>query len=188
MGTFPREDQGCRKLRPFVLIVLLTGILAILLTSCARDLSTEQKLEDFRYLFEIIRDNHPYIELKARVEGYDWLEHEKEFEDAVRASRNDREFAQAIERMLLVLNNGHTSVLSPQVYDLITSLPAGMEPWLIEAAKTDAQAVETWFADAMSAIPQYPKGTVLPFLAMYCRGEYVVYWVGEELGSEKNAQ
>lgn len=74
-----------------------------------RDLSTEQKLEDLRYLFEIIRDNHPYIELKARVEGYNWLEHEKQFEDAVRASRNDREFAQAIQRMLLMLNNGHTS-------------------------------------------------------------------------------
>jgi hypothetical protein len=34
--------------------------------------------------FEIRRENHPYIELKARVEGYNWLEHEKEFKDAIR--------------------------------------------------------------------------------------------------------
>lgn len=172
---------------PIVLsIVLLTGILGILLTSCTKGLSTEEKLEDFSYLFETLWENHPYIELKSRVEGYNWLEHEKEFEDAVRASKNDREFAKVIQRMLLMLNNGHTSVLSPQTYDLITSLPAGMEPWREEAAKTNAKAVETWFMDAMSMVPQYPKGSTLPFRAMYCQGEYVVYWVGEDLASEKN--
>jgi hypothetical protein len=55
----------------------MTGILAILLTSCMRGLSTVEKLEDFRYLFEILRENHPYIELiGGQEETTNWTEAE----------------------------------------------------------------------------------------------------------------
>lgn len=166
-----------------LLLLTLAGVLSVLLVSCSSGLTTEQKLEDFRYLFGILRDNHPYLALKARVESYDWVAHEKEFEDAVRVSRNDKDFAEAIQRMLLMINNGHTTIMSPQLFSMIKNLPPGMTPWLDEAAKTDLETVNRWYNYAMAPM-QYTQGTVLPFRAWYCQGEYVVYWVEHDLASK----
>ncbi|QUL99294.1 MAG: ATP-dependent helicase [Candidatus Fermentithermobacillus carboniphilus] len=42
-------------------------------------------------------------------------------------------------------NNGHTTILSPRLYNLIVSMPEQMKPWLDEAAKTDDETVKKWF-------------------------------------------
>ncbi|MBC7339850.1 MAG: PDZ domain-containing protein [Firmicutes bacterium] len=152
--------------------------MSVLLPGCSgNQLTTDQKLEDFRYMFDILRENHPYLALKARVEGYDWLAHEQEFEEAVRRTRTDREFAREIGRILLLINNGHTTVLNPHVYDRIVSLPGQMKPWLDEAAKTDAQTVKKWFDLFASG---FRLNKVLPFQAFYIQGEYYVINVFEE--------
>jgi len=159
-------------------VLVAACALNVLLPRCSgSQLTTDQKLEDFRYMFDILRENHPYLALKARVEGYDWLAHEQEFEDAVRRTKTDGEFAREIGRILLLINNGHTAILNPQIYDLIVSMPAHMKPWLDEAAKTDAQTVRKWFDLFVSGLR--PK-KVLPFQAFYVRGQYYVINVFEE--------
>lgn len=87
---------------PAVLVVLA---LMTLLAGCSdkepwKNLSQEQKIEDFEYLFDILEYNHPYLALKVRTDGYDWLAHRDEFEQAVRDAADDKAFAQAIARML----------------------------------------------------------------------------------------
>lgn len=158
-------------------------LLAISAASCSRNLTKEQKLSDFRHLFAILRDNHPYLSLKARTEGYDWLAHEKEFEESVRSSKNDKEFAAALQRMLLMTNSGHTSIVSPAIYRMITGGPPEMKPWQDEAAKTDAETVKRWFSHAVGYMTP-PKGKALPFRALYCQGEYIVYWASEALAAK----
>lgn len=180
--VFRRKRGSSRKLLyASAGFTLIAGLLVAFLTSCGAGLTTEQKLEDFRYLFGIIRDNHPYLELKARVEGYDWLAHEAEFQEAVANSRNDKEFVQAINRMLQMINSGHTTIMSPDLYQGICALPKEMKPWLDECAKTDAEKVAKWYS-LLSNPLGYPKGQTLPFRAWYCGGEYVVYYVAESLG------
>ncbi|NLA60708.1 MAG: hypothetical protein GX863_06360, partial [Firmicutes bacterium] len=171
-----RYPGARRKARLAVILVLVSTLLCSLATSCRPGLTTEEKLADFRYLFEIFRDNYPYLELKARSEGYDWLPHESEFEEWIRESRNDVEFAQAIQRILMMLNQRHTTVMAPQIYEMVSATPSEMKPWHDEAAKTDAKTVARWYGYLSSAL-QYPKGQGLPFRAWYCQGEYVVYWV-----------
>ncbi|MGE5579924.1 MAG: S41 family peptidase [Bacillota bacterium] len=170
-----------------ILVATLFGLVSSLLVSCEAGLAADQKVEDFRYLFGIMRDNHPYLELKARAEGYDWLAHESEFEEWVRSSRNDKEFAQAIQRMLLMLNNGHTTIMSPPIYEMVSTAAAEMKPWLDEAAKTDSETVSRWYGYVSNPL-QYPKNQSLAFRAWYCQGEYVVYWVEEDLGSKHGVQ
>ena len=178
-----RRLRITRQARSAVSLALFLGLACALLVSCQTGLAAEEKVEDFRYLFEIMRDNHPYLELKARAEGYDWLAHEEEFEEAVRSSRNDKEFAQAIQRMLQMINSGHTTMMSPQLYEGICNLSPEMKPWLDEAAKTDAKTVARWYGYVSNPL-QYPQGQSLPFGAWYCRGDYVVYWVSEQFGSD----
>jgi C-terminal processing protease CtpA/Prc len=174
---------------PLIAVLLLTvfGVLCSVMTACKSGLTTEEKLADFRYLFDMLRDNYPYLELKVRSEGYDWLAHESEFEEWVRQSRNDKEFAQAIQRMLSMLNNGHTGIMPPQIYEMFANATAEMKPWLDEAAKTDSETVSRWYGYLSNAL-QYPKGQGLPFRAWYCQGEYVVYWVMADFGSKGGVQ
>ncbi len=44
-----------------------------------KNFTTEQKLEDFRYLYEMFRENHGALAMTKRLFGYDWLAHKKEF-------------------------------------------------------------------------------------------------------------
>jgi hypothetical protein len=177
-----RYPGARRKARLAVILVLVSTLLCSLATSCRPGLTTEEKLADFRYLFEIFRDNYPYLELKARSEGYDWLPHESEFEEWIRESRNDVEFAQAIQRILMMLNQRHTTVMAPQIYEMVSATPSEMKPWHDEAAKTDSETVSRWYG-YLSNTMQSPKGQSLPFRAWYCQGEYVVYWVLPDFSS-----
>ena len=173
-----RALRHFRSLPVAGLAIVLTIACAFSLSGCSgRQLTPEQKLEDFRYLFNVLRENHPYLALKARVEGYDWLAHEREFEDAICRTKTDAEFAKEIGRTLLLINNGHTTIVSPRLYDMIVSLPKQMKPWLDEAAKTDAQTVKKWFDLFVSGLT---PTKVLPFQAIYTRGEYYVISVAEE--------
>lgn len=160
------------------IVLLAVCSVGIVLPSCSgKQLTTEQKLEDFRYLFNLMRENHPYLALKARTEGYDWLAHEREFEEAIRRTKNDAEFAREIARILLLINDGHTTIVFPQLYEMITSMPEELRPWLEEAAKTDAETVKRWSELAFGGL--MPK-KFLPFLALYVRGEYYVVSANEE--------
>ncbi len=185
MALQRRRAAICRT-ATLLTVTLLTAILltSALLTSCAQttpQLTTEQKLEDFRCMFDILKDNHPFLALKARVEGYDWLAHEEEFEKIIAGTRDDKEFAQAMEHILLLINNGHTTIMNADVYRMICSFPRELEPWLDEAAKTDEETVKRWFDMAIEPMG-YPQGQTLPFRACYNQGEYLVYWVSEDIG------
>lgn len=48
------------------------------------DLSAEEWLEDFEYLYEFVKDNYPYLSVKERTHGYNWLDLRDEFENRFR--------------------------------------------------------------------------------------------------------
>ncbi|MCL6450573.1 MAG: hypothetical protein K6T75_04670 [Acetobacteraceae bacterium] len=131
-----------------------------------RELSTQEKLEDLRYLFEVFRDNHPYLALKARVEGSDWLASLPEFEAWVRAAGGNQEFARAMKRIVALVNNGHTAIVGGRQWDYLKGLP---RPWAREGEKTSRETVDYWFRLAQDD-PLRPD----PFLAVYHAGDYVV--------------
>ena len=111
---------------------------------------------------------------------YDWLAHEKEFENAVRKSGSEAAFARCIQEMLLLINNGHTSVMDPLTFRNVQSAPKEMSPWIYQAIKTDIETVYHWYQLATKE-QRYPQNISLPFRARYVEGEYVVYWTSDEL-------
>lgn len=76
-----------------------------------RELTTEEKLEDFDYLFKVISENYPYLEVNKRTHGIDWVANEKKYRDWVIDTENDLEFFDTLNVILSDLNNGHTSML-----------------------------------------------------------------------------
>jgi len=179
----PSKQKTDRKSDLHVYLLALLGMvigIALIFTSCAPELTVEQRLADFEYLFAVLRENHPYLALKARVENYDWLAHEKEFENAVRKSGSEAAFARCIQEMLLLINNGHTSVMDPLTFRNVQSAPKEMSPWIYQAIKTDIETVYHWYQLATKE-QRYPQNISLPFRARYVEGEYVVYWTSDEL-------
>ncbi len=154
------------------LVLLLALALFAQVAGCGPvvpELTTEQKLEDLDYLLAIFRDNHPFLHLKARVEGYDWLAHADEFRDRIKGTTNNSEFAREIATILCLVNNGHTSMVGSWY---VKPLRGMMLPWSAVAAKTTEKIADYWVQLAAG-------GPVLQaVIAQYQAGEYHVFASG----------
>ncbi|MGE5580847.1 MAG: S41 family peptidase [Bacillota bacterium] len=130
-------------------------------------LTKRQAVEDCRFFIDAMRDRYPYLELKKRTEGYDWLAHEAEFLKLVEEAKSHEEFAKAMSRIALSLNNGHTGIISGamlQVYE-------ESDGWASVAKKATRERADYWHSLAGKSSP---PAVFPPFIASYSRGEYVV--------------
>ena len=146
-------------------------------------LTPDQKAADFEHLFQVIRDNHPFICLKARVEGYDWLAHYREFRSLVKETRDDREFARAIRRILLLINNGHTGIAG-RIEATLVPRPPGVDDnfwdaWAARFEGIDPDVAERW--QTLSREPEQREDTFPSMEAVYSGGDYVVVGVAPAL-------
>jgi len=186
-GTSSLMGGGSRSLRRRFAAgrMLVAGSLLLSLAAFApgcspnwKNLTVEQRLEDSSYLFGVLKDNHPYLALKSRAEGYDWLVHQDEFEAMARASEDDRSFAQAISRMLAQVNNGHTNVASEtSVRDMVDW---NETPWKEAVRATTWARIDYWSNLAYVTAGSVPSAKQPPFLAVYKSGEYVVVAVAPD--------
>jgi hypothetical protein len=144
---------------------VLAGALLAVRSAPVPELTTEQKLQDFDFLFQTFRDNHPFLSLKARVEDYNWLAHEAEFRETVRQTGDNAEFARAIGRMVSLVGNAHTAVVDG-VYVSMAANVSG--PWLEAAAQTTTKIANYW-----ARLSLRPHETEV-LHAVYSAGEYYV--------------
>ncbi|WP_052414763.1 S41 family peptidase [Paenibacillus sp. FSL R5-0345] len=97
-------------------------------------LTVEQRLEDFDYMWKIIEENYPFLEVNKRLYGEDWLANKEEYRNKVAAVKTDDEFFRRMRFVLSGLNNGHTNFLSKEEYPwfLESYIRAGLgsEPWV----------------------------------------------------------
>ncbi|WP_234414297.1 S41 family peptidase [Paenibacillus sp. CAA11] len=100
-------------------------------------LTTEQKLEDFEYMYKIIEENYPFLAVNKRMNNVDWLANKSVYWDRIKMTRSDQGFQRTIKQILKELNNGHTSALNTlafQKYKNIYSESAkqgqSLQPWL----------------------------------------------------------
>lgn len=75
-------------------------------------LTRKEKLEDMEYLYKIITENYPYLEVNKRMNGVDWAAQKEAYLSKIRQTATDEEFLKALDDILGELNNGHTQVLT----------------------------------------------------------------------------
>ena len=73
-------------------------------------LSTKAKLEDFNYIYELLKNDYPFFEVNERIYGVDWLGNKDFYEEIIRTTKNDAEFLVAMYEILDELNNPHTNI------------------------------------------------------------------------------
>lgn len=97
-------------------------------------LTLEQRLEDFDYMWKIIEENYPFLEVNKRLNGEDWLASKEEYRNKIAVVKTDDEFFRRMRFVLSGLNNGHTNFLTKEEYPwfLNTYVQAGLgsEPWV----------------------------------------------------------
>ncbi|GFZ33852.1 peptidase [Clostridium zeae] len=74
------------------------------------NLTQEEKLEDFNYLYEVIEKNYPFLEVNKRVNNADWKANKDIYLQRVKDTENNTDFYMVLEGILRDLNNGHTSM------------------------------------------------------------------------------
>lgn len=91
------------------------------------ELTKEEMVEDFDYLYKIIEDNHPYLEVTKRKYGYDWLSKKELHRKWIEGSKDTDEFIRRIGEIVRKLRNRHTSLfyLMPE-YEVYGD---GNDPW-----------------------------------------------------------
>ncbi len=80
------------------------------------NLSMEEKLEDFEYMYTLLGENYPFFEVNKRLNDVDWLKNKNKYKKMIKNTKNDAEFFVAIDHILGDLNNPHTHVFSGEVY------------------------------------------------------------------------
>ncbi len=79
-------------------------------------LTEEEKLEDFQYMYTILKENYPYFEVNKRLNGIDWLSQKDEYIDRIKATTNDDTYFNELNSILSELKNGHTAMLDKWFY------------------------------------------------------------------------
>lgn len=100
------------------LLILLSLILSTSLASCKSintsedKLTKKEKVEDFQYMYDVIKESYPYLEVNKRVNGIDWLANREDYLEKIKNTKDDEEFIIKINKILADLNNGHTHLIN----------------------------------------------------------------------------
>lgn len=127
--------------RKFLLVYLLPVILVLFLIGCSKEtnryvsenvvsvsdnenvkqLTLEEKLEDFEYLYNFIADNYPFLNVNKRVNGVDWLAEKENFRSDIEKTTTDDSFKFELVHIIKKLNNNHTGVLDEKAFSYFYS-------------------------------------------------------------------
>lgn len=98
--------------------LLLTTLIFTIINSYAqntRQLSPEQRVRDFEYLYEILRENYGFFGMNQRLHNIDWLSKKNEYKERIKLAQNDTAYIFTLKSIIEELNNDHVS-LSPTLY------------------------------------------------------------------------
>lgn len=99
------------------LLILLSLMAVLSLASCKSintledELTVEEKVEDFQYMYDVIKESYPYLEVNKRVNDKDWLANREEYLEKIKDTKDDKEFISEINKILSDLNNWHTHLI-----------------------------------------------------------------------------
>lgn len=136
-------------------------------------LSAKQKLEDFDYAYDILRDNFPYFEIEKKKTGFDWLAHKKEFEDEIRHTKNDIEFYLKMNEIFCLVQSGHTRIIGTSSYPGIAAAFSNSDDPVWNNVLNNSMVEEKykyWTKLLKNKLAIY----YIPIVYTYVEGKYVI--------------
>ena len=75
-------------------------------------LSTSEKVNDFKYMYNAIKEGYPYLDVNTRLTHREWTSDEDTYIKRIKDTKNDDEFIDVISDILSKLENRHTEVIN----------------------------------------------------------------------------
>ncbi|MCC0645253.1 peptidase S41 [Clostridioides sp. ZZV14-6150] len=98
--------------------ILFLGIICISIIllgnstySQKKQLSEKEKVDDFKYVYNVIKTGYPYLDVNKRLNNIDWLENEDKYIKRIKNTESDEEFIEEMSSILPELNNKHTELI-----------------------------------------------------------------------------
>jgi len=137
------------------------------------DMGVKEWLEDFGFLYDFIEANYPYLELKERTHGYNWLDLRGVFEGRIRGAADNEGFLQVIIEAVEALQNRHTWVVAPD--EVVEYHIRFDEFYPMNAVFCDevVEATEYW-SDIYEAVTNRKYLTAFEVMIVYDRGDYIL--------------
>lgn len=79
------------------------------------NLSKEDYIEDFDFVYKTLKEYYPFFELNSELNNINWLDNKEKYESYISNSTNDISFYQRMNEVLNELNNPHTQLI-PESY------------------------------------------------------------------------
>lgn len=95
-----------------------------------KELTSQEKMEDFEYMYNILKENYPYFEVNKRVNGVDWLKNKEIYESRIENTKNNEDFMEELNSILSELHNGHTNVLFKKIFPIFIVY---IKIWIVES-------------------------------------------------------
>lgn len=99
-------------------------------------LTQKEKLDDFEYMYKILKENYPYFEVNKRLNGIDWLSKKNEYISKIKSTKNDNSFFNTLNDILAELHNGHADMIDKNFYSYTKSAlekdPNQYKAWLMQ--------------------------------------------------------
>ncbi|NHK31861.1 MAG: hypothetical protein FK730_10950 [Asgard group archaeon] len=140
------------------------------------EMGKEEFLEDFMYLYNFIKDNHPFIYVKERMLGYNWLDFKDYYLARINACNTTDDFLEVIIDAVTALQNQHTHILSPfdarEYRNGILEYDVYPDKEVFNLEVVDANQYWKYrYWDVMTIRESY----LYNILMVYDKGEYIVY-------------
>lgn len=109
-----------KKVLFLVIILAFTILLGNSTYSQKNQLSEEEKVEDFNYVYNVIKTGYPYLDVNKTLNNIDWLENKDKYTKRIKSTENDEEFIEELSSILSDLNNKHTELIdNKKRYELL---------------------------------------------------------------------
>lgn len=138
------------------------------------EFTTEEKIEDFETMYNILKENYPYFEVEKRIYGYDWLGKKEDFKKIISNTKNNSEFYNAMYDILISIQNGHTHIVDPNFYKELRDVynnGAGMPSWKDIILNDKVNERYNYWENTITYSAKY-----LPIYFKYIEGKYIVYY------------
>lgn len=100
-----------KKILFLVIICISIILLGNSTYSQKKQLSEKEKVDDFKYVYNVIKTGYPYLDVNKRLNNIDWLENEDKYIKRIKNTESDEEFIEKMSSILSELNNKHTELI-----------------------------------------------------------------------------
>ena len=137
------------------------------------ELEVNEWLEDFNGLCDFVEGNYPYLELKERTHGYNWLDLREGFEERIRAASDNEGFLLVIMDAVAALQNRHTWIVRPREVQEYSTRFSDTFPMNETFCDEVAEAANSWYG-AYNRVTAIRSNTRFDVRISYDRGRYIL--------------